>query len=102
MDQYDVFENPNRDARGAFPFVVVLQSEVTRGQQTVIVAPLSPKVTAPPDRLTPSVEIGGREYAVLLQSMAAIRSNSLRTAVTRLDQLRETLPRAIDLLFLGF
>lgn len=102
MKQFEVFVNPSRASRAAFPFVVVLQSEVSAGRTTIIVAPIAPARSLPEnDRAGLKVEIDGAPHVVLMQALAAIPQHTLRRAVASLPLLGEQLPRAIDYLFLG-
>lgn len=102
MRQYDVFENPSRKARRGTPYLVILQSDVATGPNTVIVAPLAKRSAVPAsDRIVVPVQIDGEDYVVLFQLMAAIAKSELGKPVAQLSDLSEALPRAIDYLFLG-
>lgn len=99
MTQFDVFDNPNRSARSAFPYIVVLQSDVSFNRRTTIVAPIAPKAKVQAeDRAVLAVEIDGKPFVVL----ASVPLPPKVKPVTQLLELRDRLPRAIDYLFLGF
>lgn len=103
MAQFEVYPNPNQSARATQPFVVVLQSDVTATRTTLIVAPLARKADpATTSGLQVPVLFAGEPFLVLFQSMAAVRSNTLDRPVGHLPQLRDTMMKAVDLLFLGF
>jgi toxin CcdB len=100
--QFDVIENPNRAARSTFPFVVVVQSDVSSNSKTAVVAPITPRAKAPAaDRAVLPVEIKGEPYAVLMHGLAALPIQPRTKPVAQLPEIRDQLPRAIDYLFLG-
>jgi toxin CcdB len=101
--QFEIFENPIAQARRAFPFVVVLQSPLAETGRDRVVAPLAPKEALPPfaGRLMPVVEIGGREHAILVPSLTAIRTDDLRRLVTSVEREMDRITAAIDFLFFG-
>ncbi|MES1201859.1 MAG: CcdB family protein [Pseudomonadota bacterium] len=102
MAQFDVFENPNRAARSTFPYVVVIQSDVSENRRTSIVAPIAPAAKAQAsDRAILPVEIHGAPYAVILHGLAALPLPPRAKPMAALPDIRECLPRAIDYLFLG-
>jgi hypothetical protein len=89
--QFDVFANPIVAARKAYPYVVVLQSDATRGEGEEIVAPIAPRksLSNAAGRLTPIVRIGSADYVDLVQE------------VSSLGAARGELLAAIDYLFFG-
>lgn len=102
MRQFDVFENPNKQAKRSAPYVVILQSDVATGPHTVIVAPLAKKSDAPAnDRIVVPVDVNGASYVILFQALAAISKTGLREPIASLPHLQSAIPRAIDYLFLG-
>lgn len=102
MTQFDVFDNPNRSARSTFPYIVVLQSDVSFNRRTAIVAPIAPKAKVQAeDRAVLAVEIDGKPFVVLMHGLASMPLSPKQKPVTQLPELRDKLPRAIDYLFLG-
>jgi toxin CcdB len=103
MAQFDVFENPIPRARRAYPFVVVLQSDIADTGSDRIVAPLAARARLPgtAGRLTPHVTLSGIEYVLLVPSLTAMRASDLRMTKGRLHEHREAIVAALDLLFLG-
>jgi toxin CcdB len=101
--QFDVFENPIARARLAFPFIVVLQSPLVDTGRDRVVAPLAPTAAMPPlaGRLTPVVEVAGRDHAILVPSLTAIRASDLRGRVASLEHEKDRVAAAIDFLFFG-
>jgi toxin CcdB len=99
MAQFDLF----RHARSRrYPFVVDLQAEILRGLATRIVAPLTPVKRLggkPISRLNPVVIVGGVQYAVLFQELAALPVTALGETAGSLNSRRDELIAALDLLF---
>jgi hypothetical protein len=102
MTQFDVYENPNQASRSLAPFVVVLQSDFTRTQQSVLVAPLVRK-TEPGGNATlqRAVVVNGEPLVVLFASLTAIRPQTLGKAVSTVPELKDSIAKVVDLLFLG-
>lgn len=103
MAQFDVFENPISRARRAYPFVVVLQSDLAQTGRDRIVAPIVPRSRLPgtAGRMTPHVQVAGAEHVVLVPSMTAVRADDLRAPRGQLVAYRDAIVAAIDFLFLG-
>jgi toxin CcdB len=101
--QFDLFVNPIVAARGAYPYVIVLQSDFAQGARDQIVAPVVPrqslaKITG---RLTPVVVIESSEHVVLTPALAGVRRSDLKVRVSSLADARTDLLAAIDYLFFG-
>ena len=92
-----------RRRRGAAPYVVVLQTEVTQIGRDRVVAPTAPRAAFPaiPGRLTPVVTIEREDFVLLVTSLTTIPAKSLQTAVASLADRREDLLAAIEYLFFG-
>jgi toxin CcdB len=103
VSQYDVFDNPIPQARRAFPFVAVLQSELADTGRDRMVAPLVPRarMTGAVGRLTPVVKVVGVEHILLVPRMTAIVATDLRTVIDGLTAYRSDIVAALDFLFLG-
>jgi toxin CcdB len=103
MTQLEVFANPLVRARRAFPYVVVLQSDVSVQGRERIVAFLAPRsqVAPLPGRLTPIVQFAGKEFIVLMPWMTNVPASELRKPVADLAPFRDQIVDAIDWLFLG-
>jgi toxin CcdB len=103
VSQYDVFDNPIPQARRAFPFVAVLQSELADTGRDRMVAPLVPRarMTGAVGRLTPVVKVAGVEHILLVPRMTAIVATDLRTVIDGLTVYRSDIVAALDFLFLG-
>ncbi|HVY03327.1 MAG TPA: CcdB family protein [Caulobacterales bacterium] len=102
MAQYDIFANPSRAARTTYPFVIALQSNVSTGNRTIIVAPIAPRHKANiDDRAMIPVDIDGAPHTINLYAIAAIPSANLSGPVAAAPDIRERMPRALDYIFLG-
>ena len=103
MTQFDIFENPIARARRAYPFVVVLQSDLAETGRDRIVAPLVPRarLAGTAGRLTPHVRVSGADHVLLVPSMAAMRADDLKANRGQLAAYRNDIVAALDFLFLG-
>lgn len=101
--QLEVFPNPLIRARRAYPFVVVLQADIAAvGRERVIVfLAARAQIGAIAGRLMPIVEVGGREFVVLMPSMTNVPVVELRNAVGNLNAFRDRIVDALDWMFLG-
>jgi toxin CcdB len=101
--QFDVFANPIAAARGAYPYLVVLQSDFAQGAREQIVAPLIPRerMAKSGGPLTPTVRLESAEYIVLVPALAGIRRRDLGREICSLAASRDLLLGAIDYLFFG-
>jgi toxin CcdB len=103
MSQFDVFRNPVTSARRAYPFVVVLQSDLAGDGRQRAVAPAAPRTAFPAiaGRLTPIVRIERRELVLLVTGITTLPANSLDKVVASLAERRSDILAAIDYLFFG-
>ena len=86
------------------PFVAILQSDLAETSFDRVVAPLAPTTAMPPlaGRLIPIVEIGRRDYALLVPALTTLRATDLRQVVASLANERARILAALDYLFIGF
>jgi hypothetical protein len=103
MAQLDVFVNPIMQARRAYPYVAVLQSELAETGRERIVAPLAPRarLAGIVGRLTPHVRVAEVEHVLMVPSMAAVAAADLREQRGHLGAYRDAIVAALDYLFLG-
>src|SRR5438552_494520 len=101
MAQFDLF----RHARSRrYPFLLDLQADLLRDLATRVVAPLAPVKRLggkPIGRLNPVVAVGGVQYAILFQELAAVPVTAMGEPVGSLRSRRDELIAAVDLLFTG-
>ena len=100
MAQFDVFQTPGG---GRFPLIMDVQSGTLQQLASRIVVPMMPRkrYTKPISRLNPIATVGGTEYVVVFQELAAIATVQLRDRVTSLAARRADFIAALDLLFTG-
>lgn len=101
MAQFDVHKNPRG---GAYPLLLDVQSELLARLVTRAVVPLVPlrRYGAKPiSRLNPTAKIGGTEYVLVVQELAAIPMSALGAQVASLRSRRDDVVAALDLLFTG-
>ena len=93
-------ENPRG---GDYPLLLNVQSDLLARLATRVVVPLTPRERGGPSlsRLNPTATIGGVEYLLVFQEMAAVPASVLGDAIASLAPRRTELVAAIDLLFTG-
>jgi toxin CcdB len=104
MSQFDVHKNNNPKSKSAFPYLVVVQTDLIAGLATRVVVPVS-KVTALRKKairdLTPIVEIDGAKYLMLVPQLAGIAQEQLGPVVGNLRTYRDEIVSAMDFLITG-
>jgi len=79
-----------------------MQSDFAANSEYQLVAPIAPRgAFSNASRLTPKIEIQGKEHVVLVPQMTLMRSRNLTSNVSTLGETRSGLLAAIDLLFFG-
>lgn len=103
MAQFDVYINPIPQARRAYPYVAVIQSDLAETGRERIVAPLVPKarLTGTVGRLTPHVRVSDVDHVLLIPNMAGVAARDLRELRGQLKAHRDPIVAALDYLFLG-
>jgi toxin CcdB len=105
MAQFDVYANPVARARGQLPLVAVLQSDRVEGARERVVAPLVRRRHydhAPvAGRLTPPVDVAGKDYVLLIPALTTLPAGELRRPVGNIAHRRNDILAAVDYLFLG-
>lgn len=102
--RFDVFENPSRRESKAFPYVLVLQSELLDDMTTRVVAPLTPVAMLhgkPVARLHPRVEVDGEHYVVYIHLIGTLPAQKLNRRVAHLGEQHHDFVAALDHLFSG-
>ena len=104
MQQFDVYSNPSRATRGAYPYIVDIQSPLIFEIATRIVIPLGKLQHFKNQEmkgLTPKVEYGGEELLLLIPQIASIPGRSLTNPMGSLSHLREEIIAALDFAITG-
>lgn len=98
--QHDVFVQPLRRNRIAYPFIVVLQSDYAEGVDRLC-APLVPVRLATVSRGAPFLAFQDEQYSLLLVRMLAIPISQLRRPSGSVAAYRSDILYALDWLFTG-
>jgi hypothetical protein len=102
MRRFEIWELFSKDSRGNKRLVLILQSERIDHLSTMVVAPLQPQrpdMVVP--NLTPSLNIAGTTYVVLVPLMSAIERKQLTACVADGRVIEYEIIRALDRVFSG-
>lgn len=97
--QFDVYVNPSKLSKDAYPFLVDIQSKLIAEIATRIVIPLGKlssfsNVALP--RLTPIVEYQGEKLLLLTPQISSVPNKVLKNPVGSLAHLRATIIASLD------
>lgn len=104
MAQFDAFDNPNAAQREAYPYVVVLQSDLLDSYSTRLAMPL---VRGPgparrlPHRLAETVVVSGERLFLAAHLCAAVPARLLRRPVESLRDQSAAIRDALDAVVSG-
>jgi toxin CcdB len=104
MQQFDVYANPSKATRSAYPYIVDIQSSVISEIATRIVVPLGVKSDFKNEELkglTPTIEYEGKELLLLIPQIASMPSKSLKNPIGSLSHLRDEIIAALDFAVTG-
>lgn len=103
MSQFDVYVNPVARARLAYPFLLVMESDIAAGTSEHVVAPLveRSRLGDLPGHLAPAVKIQDVEHVVLMPALTSMPQRDLREPLCNLSKDRSALLAAVDYLFFG-
>ncbi len=104
MQQFDVYSNPSRATRGAYPYLVDIQSPLISEIATRIVIPLGKLQDFKKEEmwgLTPKVEYEGEVLLLLTPQIASVPSRLLRNPIGSLSHLRDQIIAALDFAITG-
>jgi len=105
MRQFDVYANPSRITRRAYPFIVDIQSDIVSAIATRIVVPLGRKVDFKNEemkKLTPTVKYEGEEFLLIVPQIASMPAKALKNPIGSLSHLRQEIIAAVDFSITGF
>ncbi len=105
MARFDVYPNPGAHS-GTTPFLLDVQSNLLDGLDSRMVIPLRSlehfaKVKLP-IRLTPVLQIDGKDYLLETPKMGAVPNRILKNSVASLSAHQDQITGALDFLFQGF
>jgi toxin CcdB len=99
--QFDVFANPTR-TRAEQPFLICVQHKDLDHLPTRLVAPLATQqVVRTASRLNPMLTVGGKEVFLVPQNLSPIALRFLREPAGSLEQDRDRIIAAVDMLMTG-
>jgi toxin CcdB len=104
MAQFDVYENPSKQTREAYPYIVDIQHGLLGNIATRIVVPLGDARKFRNEELkgvTPKVSFKGKNLLVLMPQIASMNAKSLKEPVGTLSHLRDEIVSALDLAITG-
>ena len=104
MRQFDVYTNPSKTTRSAYPYIVDIQSSVVSEIATRIVVPLGRKDHFNNEELkglTSTIEYDGEKLLLLVPQIASMPSRSLKNPIGSLSHLRDEIIAALDFAITG-
>lgn len=104
MAQFDVYENPSKNTRQAYPYIVDIQSPVIADIATRIVVPLGRMQDFKNEQmknLTPEINYEGEKLLLLTPQLSAIPSKRLKNPIGSLTHFREEIINALDFAITG-
>lgn len=104
MRQFDVYANPSKATRKAYPFIVDIQSNVISEIATRIVIPLGRKADFRNEGmkgLTPEITYEGEDLLLLIPQIASMPTKALRDPIGSLSHLRDEIISALDFAITG-
>jgi len=104
MSQFDVYINPSKKSREAYPYIIDIQNALISDVTTRIVIPLG-KLNhfrnEQMDGLTPLIEYESEQYVLLTPQIASMPSKLLKDPVGSVESLRDEIIAAIDFAITG-
>ncbi|KJS07854.1 MAG: plasmid maintenance protein CcdB [Gammaproteobacteria bacterium BRH_c0] len=104
MAQFDVYQNPSRNTRNAYPYIVDIQNPVIADIATRIVVPLGKQQNFKNESmagLTPEIEYDGEKLLLLIPQIASIPAKTLKDPIGSLSHLRSEIVAALDFAITG-
>lgn len=102
--QFDVYINPNKKSRDAYPYIIDIQNSLISDIITRIVIPLgklSDFRNESMTKLTPTIEYENDQFVLLTPQIASIPSSLLKNPIGSVDTLRDEIIAAIDFAITG-
>jgi toxin CcdB len=102
--QFDVYINPSKASKKAYPFILNIQSSLIDNIATRIVVPLALYRKFKNEEikgLTPKVSFKNRDLLILIPQLTSMPSKSLKNPVGTLSHLRDEIISALDLAITG-
>jgi len=103
MPQFDVYANPNPDSQQQIPYLVDIQADLLDHLATRVVVPLYPQgnIVSLLQQLNPTVTIENELFILSIAELAAIPFTYLGSPISNIQDEREAMVAAVDLLITG-
>ena len=104
MPQFDIYVNPNKKSRIAYPFIINMQNNLIDDLSTRIVAPLalySKFKDQELKKLTPRVSYKEQELLILIPQITSMPAKLLKEPIGSLFHLRDEIIGALDFAIIG-
>lgn len=105
MGQFGICANTDNETKNEYPFLLDVQSPLLEDIDTRMVIPLvlmSNRKYKAITKLTPIIEVKGKEYIALTPQLAGIPKRLLGPEIANISSIRFDIIAAIDLLITGF
>ncbi len=104
MAQFDVYVNPSKQTRNAYPFILDIQNELIEDIVTRIVVPLGIAEKFNNEELkglTPRIEFEGTDLLIVIPQIASMPARALKEPIGTLLHLRDEIISALDFAITG-
>jgi toxin CcdB len=104
MSQFDVYQNPSKQTRHAYPYIVDIQSSLISELTTRIVIPLGKLSHFNNEQmkgLTPELSYEGEKLLLLTPQISSIPAKALNKPVGSLSHFRDEIIAALDFAITG-
>ena len=104
MAQFDVYKNPNKNTRTAYPYIIDIQNPLISELATRIVIPLGNISYFKNEQmkgLTPGVSYEGEQLLLLTPQVASLPTKKLTNPVGSLSHFRDEIIAALDFAITG-
>jgi len=102
--QFDVYVNPSKQTRNAYPFILDIQNELIENIATRIVVPLGKAKEFSNEEmkgLTPRIEFEGTDLLIMIPQIASMPARALKEPIGTLLHLRDEIISALDFAITG-
>lgn len=104
MAQFDVYINPSKKSREAYPYIIDIQNTLISDIATRIVIPLgklSHFRNEKLDSLTPTIEYENEQFILLTPQISSMPAYLLKNPIGSVESLRGEIITAIDFAITG-
>jgi toxin CcdB len=104
MSQFDVYKNPSRKTKDAYPYILDIQHSLISDISTRIVIPLGRLSHFKDEKmqgLTPDIEYDGEKLLLLTPQITSIPSKQLQDPIGSLSHFRDEIISSLDFAITG-